>query len=683
MPEPEPDTATLRAVFDTVIPPDAWPGGWEGGVGGLLEAEGSGDLAWARDALARAAAALDAEAAVRFGSRFATLDADARELVFAELVQRPGTQPDLSAAIRVGFEGFYAGGSEPVGWDMVGYRAVPDGVSPVEPDLLASIEPGQIRPSYDVIVIGGGAGGGVAAAVLAERGATVLLVERAPARRNGELRGDHLRGKRTAVYSCVVGPGSGHPRVIEQLDGSEQVLAATGDAFAWGLTAICLGGGTRVWQGMAYRFLPEDFAMASTYGTPEGSTLADWPFGYDELAPYYDRVEWELGVSGDSAGPIAARSQRARPYPMGPLPDTPMRAAFAEAADRLGWGAGPIPFAINSERRAGRAACVACPQCCGHACPVDAKNGTHNTFVPRALATGRCDVIMAAQAVEIVHDGRGCAESVTMVIDSDDEVLRRTVPCAAVVVAAGAVETPRLILVSGLGNEWVGRNHHSHSVAMVFAHDAPPLQRFEGPGHSIGTLDFVHRNGEAWGGGVVFDMPLPLPLTAAQMAPAFGGPTFGLSHKRWMRERQAHLVGAMGIGQEIPSALSTVGLDASVADRHGMPVARLVRRRHRATDEVARYMAEHGERWLTALGIERVLAIPVLASPPADEHSAGTCRMGESAGSSACDAEGRIHGTVNVYVADASLHTTNGSVNPGLTVMANAYRVADRLASRR
>ena len=75
---------------------------------------------------------------------------------------------------------------------------------------------------------------------------------------------------------------------------------------------MALGGGTRVWQGMAWRFMPEDFAMASTYGVPEGSTLADWPFGYDELAPYYERAEWEIGVSGEE-GPLTARTPRVGP----------------------------------------------------------------------------------------------------------------------------------------------------------------------------------------------------------------------------------------------------------------------------------------------------------------------------------------------------------------------------------
>ncbi len=140
-------------------------------------------------------------------------------------------------------------------------------------------------------------GGGVAAGVLAEGGAKVLLVERAPVHTNAELRGDHIRGKRAGLGQPTASPGPGHPRMIVQPDGSIRDVPSV-EHGTWGLNAMTLGGGTRVWQGMSWRFMPEDFAMASTYGVPDGSSLTDWPFGYDELAPYYERAEWEIGVSG-------------------------------------------------------------------------------------------------------------------------------------------------------------------------------------------------------------------------------------------------------------------------------------------------------------------------------------------------------------------------------------------------
>ena len=514
--------------------------------------------------------------------------------------------------------------------------------------------------------------------MLAAAGARVLLVERARAHTDAELRGDHLHGKRAAVYRPAAGPGAGHPRVLEDGAGGARVVDAETDPWGWGLNAMAIGGGTRLWQGAAWRFMPEDFAMASGYGVPEESSLADWPIGYDDLAPCYERVEWEIGVCGPSEGPTAARPPRRRPYPMPALPSDACREAFGAAADRLGWSWGPLPYAINSVPRAGRGACALCPQCVGHPSPVDAKNGTHNTVIPRAVASGNCDVLAGAQVLAIEHRA-GRARAVRLVAGG----VERTVRCGILVVSAGAIETPRLLLASGLGNAAVGTNLHNHSFALLYGNAADPINPFTGPGHSVATLDFLHRDGAAWGGGVLFDAPALLPLVAAQVAPRLGHPAWGTGHKAWMRTRLPYVVGAMGIGQEIPSAHARVTLDPRVSDRHGMPVARLRGAVHPATLAVRDFMRARLETWLAEVGVRDLVDLyarrPV---PAAGEHSAGTCRMGEDPAASACDRDGRLHGTANVHVADASLLPTNGGVNPCLTTMANAWRVAEAIAAQ-
>jgi len=668
------EIATLHAAVDVVIPSDDWPGGWDGGVKELIEARLDTDLAWFAAVLPEALDALDAEARRRHGRTFSMLAPADREAVFGALVREQGAGPSLQAVVRVALEGYNAGPA-PASWDMLGFRPVPDGVTVFDSGPPAAIDVRALRPSYDVVVVG------TVAAVLAEAGARVLLLERSPAYRNEQLRGDHLRGKRMSIYAGNAGPGAGNPRLFERADGTVARLDGDANPFEWGLVAMCLGGGTRLWQGMAWRFFPEDSAMASHYGTPQGSTLADWPFGYDELAPYYDRAEWEVGVAGASQGPMVSRTPRARDYPMRPPAGPRAGQAYAEAARSLGWSAGPVPFAINTEPRLGRPACVGCPQCVGHACPVDAKNGTHNTLVPRALATGRCDLLMQAQAVEVVHDGRGRATAVRIVVDEEQGPVERTISCERVVVAAGSVETPRLLLASGLGNDWVGRNLHSHTFALAFAAEGPTLRSYADPGHcSLATLDFVHRDGQAWGGGVLFDIEMMLPIFYAQLAPALGGPPFGAAHKAWMRQATGAVIGAMGIGQEIPDQRSVVSIDRRVTDRFGMPAARIRGAVHPAATDTGRYMDQRLREWIKEVGGTRFLDFGgASADPPVNEHSAGTCRLGEDPAHSACDPSGRLHGVQNVWVADASLHPTNGSVNPGLTMLANAFRVADKM----
>ena len=214
--------------------------------------------------------------------------------------------------LRVCWEGYYAArhAMRPAGLDMVGYHDVPPGVTPIEPPPLRTVSSLDLRPHYDAVVVGSGPGGGAAALTLARAGRSVLVVERAANLGNAALRGDHLRGKRNGVYDVTVAPGTGHPRVF---DGGV-VVDGDGDSTSYGLNAMAVGGGTRVWQAMAWRFMPEDFAMATTYGVPEGSSLADWPISYADLEPYYTQAEWELGVAGEEGG-LTGRTPRTSRVP--------------------------------------------------------------------------------------------------------------------------------------------------------------------------------------------------------------------------------------------------------------------------------------------------------------------------------------------------------------------------------
>lgn len=663
--------ACVIAAAGRIVPADEAPSAAES-VEAYLEREATRDLRWALGPLAALADTLDSVAPTAFADRAPTDQDDVLNATPDDM---------LRPLVRVTMEAYYGGTEQapPPGWAVTGFRPLPDRVTRIEPDLPAAITATQLRPAYDVVVVGTGAGGGAAAEVLAAAGASVLLVERAQPLPNAALRGNHLRDKRIPVYRPTVGPGPGNPRVVDYGDETVEV-DGDGDGFAWGLNAMCLGGGTRIWQAMAWRFMPEDFAMATTYGVPDGSSLADWPIDYAELEPYYDRAEWQLGVSGET-GPLTARTPRTRGYPMPATSGGARREVLARAAGRLGWGWGPIPYAINSRPWDGRPACVGCQQCLGHACPVDAKNGTHNTSVPRALATGNADLLMGAQATGIEHrDGE--ASAVRIAIAGEAECVVR---CTRVIVAAGAVETPRLLLASGLGNAHVGRHLHSHGGAMVLARHPERLPPFIGPAHAAATLDFVHDGSTAFGGGVLFDSPSQLPVMAAGLARGLGIASWGQQHKRWMRTGLAHLLGTMSITQEIPSAAARVGIETEVRDAAGMRVARIRPAVHPASARIGREMLTHAVEWLQAAGCEQVVdthGVTHRGRPaPASEHSCGTARMGDDPNASATDRFGLVHGTRNVTVCDASLHPSNGSVNPTLTIVANAYRIAVHLAA--
>jgi choline dehydrogenase-like flavoprotein len=700
----------LRVIVDTVIPEDAYPGGWSGGVATLLEnpvgamdelveplqaavrridtiAHNGDRKPFVELSPARRLELVEREYLADTTGRDSALDLEVRgsetpETVSgftAEATGEGAIPKTVAALVTVAFEGFYSGTSEPAGWSMVGYGPLPAGVTPLDRTDPDGISVDQLLAEYEVVVIGAGAGGGVAACELAETGRQVLLVERARPMRESELRDNHIQGKRNQLYGVTAGPGPGNPKVWEHPDGSVQLLRGDGNMGTYGLNAMTLGGGTRLWQGMAWRFYEEDFKMASTYGAPEDCTLVDWPFGYDQLAPFYDRVEWDLGVAGDVASPALSRVKRARALPMPAFEPDETRRVLAAAAESMGWTTSPIPFALNTVARDGRPACVRCAQNIGHACPVNAKNGSHNTFIPRALGAG-AHLLTSSQVVQIEHDRKGTATAVRLVIDSPQGPDERSVRARTVVVAAGAIETPRLLLASGLGNEWVGRNHHSHGIAMPVDLSGHSPKTYVGPGHSVATSDWLHRDGLAWGGGIIVDAPTFYPGQKAPMhLPA--GVGLGEAHKRWMRETPPPL-GLLAMTQEIPHVSARVMLDPTVADRHGMPAARLSGQPSTATIATVDFMLERAREWLTAAGGTNIniMTLPAYGYPVGTEHSAGTARLGDDPASSACDVQGRLWGSSNIWVADASLHPTNGGVNPALTVMANAMRVAGIIA---
>ncbi|UWZ82702.1 GMC family oxidoreductase [Occallatibacter riparius] len=535
----------------------------------------------------------------------------------------------------------------------------------------------------NAVIVGAGAAGGIVAKELATAGLSVVLCERGPWYTAHDCRKDDLRNQRVTALGNAFGPDDdGNPRVIVDSKGiPREVLPSDG---SYNNNAACVGGGTLSYGAQAWRFMPQDFRMRSTYGAPAGSSLEDWPISYDDLEPFYDKAEHEIGVSGDvSTDPF--HGPRKRDLPMPPLPPNKEMDILWPAAKRLGLHPFNVPMLRNSVPYNGRGPCMRCRWCCGYACEVDAKNGSQNTVIPMALATGNCELRTECMVREILTDSHGRAAGVSYI---DSRGNSREQYADIVIVSSAAIESARLLLNSksrlfpnGLGNRYdqVGRNLQGHHYTGATGYFDYEVYDDLGPGVSVAVCDYNHGTPGLSGGGMLANEFTRLPYQMTDRLPP-GTPSWGLAHKQAMRQWHKRAIIIMGPTQQIPSPSARVTLDPKVRDKYGMPVARLEGNVHPHTFEIGDRQSERAVAWLKEGGAIHVSPMnwhPDTVS--AGQHQAGTCRMGTDPHASVVNKNCQLHDVDNVFVIDGSVHVTNGGFNPVLTIMAVAYYASDAL----
>ncbi|HSP19672.1 MAG TPA: GMC family oxidoreductase, partial [Myxococcaceae bacterium] len=443
----------------------------------------------------------------------------------------------------------------------------------------------------DAVVVGSGAGGAPMALQLGRAGYKVVLLEKGPRYGEADFTHDEISISRRNFFM--------------PLPWDEPHLWRTGQSgkyartnHAW--TANCVGGGTVHMSGFFYRLKPVDFRMKSMLGAPAGSTVVDWPIRYEDLLPYYEQVEEEIGVSGVVTDHPWAEPRR-KPYPLPPLDEHPIAKEIDRAGKKIGVHPYPTARAIASRPYRGRAGCVYCSLCGSYGCEVGAKSSTHAALIPLALATGNVELRTRcmARSVEVSPDGK--ARSVVYI---DEAGALQEQPARIVVVSCTAVESARLLLNSrsarwprGLGNDsglvgrnltfsGFGRSRASFRISRRkqswpwLADPAPFVQRSLSDHY---VLPASTRLGSRKGGAIGFLWEHPSAISAGIVLAQGGKGAFGKELKERFRVfRDSKVLQFETYAEWLPTAGTYVGVDDSVLDRYGLPAAAITVDRHPA-----------------------------------------------------------------------------------------------------
>ena len=550
---------------------------------------------------------------------------------------------------------------------------------------------------YDVCVIGSGAGAGPVAYELSMSKKMVLVLEKGPWYIEADFNKDEIATTRRSHYSPNL---MDERHVLEQQEDDGQWSAESTYDSGWDFWNGCIvGGASNFMSGFFHRMKPEDFKLLSTFGPIEGANVVDWPISYEDMEPYFAKVESVVGVSGRVVAHPMQEPRSTKDFPYPPTQEHPVSAIFDTACRRIGLHPLPVPRAVLSQPAMKRNSCAYTNYCGSYGCTTGAKGSSRAALLNHAAESGYCEIRPHSKVYKLESDASG---KVIAAHYFDKNGLAKQVKAKIFVVACNAIESSRLLLSSpgpkhpnGLANNTsqVGKNlifsaggsgggdlpyrNYSNDEVLAlkirglfvnralddyyFINDQPFAKRIKG-----GLIEFMFRHanpiaravGLKWGDdGLLWGKPLK-------------------------RELENYFKNARHFRFEIfndwlPTDNCFVDLDGKVKDKWGSPVAKIRLGYHEHDLEVAAYLAEKSERVLKAMGAENIFS-SVSGTPPSN-LVAGGCRFGSDPNTSVLDPSCRAHDVENLYVTDGSFMPTGGSVPYTWTIYANSFRVADRI----
>lgn len=520
---------------------------------------------------------------------------------------------------------------------------------------MTAVQKIAVEDAFDILVVGSGAAGSVMAAQAARAGRRVLILEAGPPRQLSDLVSSQIWSRRLKWSGAAI-----------EEEGNLRLGAAFNSGWGSGGSAVHHYG---VWP----RLHENDFKTRSQYGKG-----LDWPLEYKDLRPYYDKVQAEVGISGD------AELEKWRPpgaqYPMPPVPVFPQGRVIEKGFNKLGLSTAPIPLAINSTPYRDRKSCLY-DGWCDAGCPIGALANPLVTYLLWAQQAG-AELRNQAVVTRVLHDNTGRKATGVEYRDAQGKLHR--VRADTVVLAAFSVQNARLLLASasdkhprGLSNtnDLVGRFLMTHPATSIYGLFVEQTQPHQGPfgGQLINHDHYEEKlKGKAYGSyqWLIANALKPNDLLGiANTRPDI----YGAALEPFMRRATTYMGNMTFVGEDLPRAENRVQLH-SISDEFGVPLAKATHNITSETEALCEEAVAQGLAIFKAAG-----SAEPWAGPRFGMHILGGTVMGDQPETSVTDSYGRCHEMDNLYVAGPGLFPSSGAVNPTFTIHALTLRSAEHI----
>jgi len=524
----------------------------------------------------------------------------------------------------------------------------------------------------DVLILGAGPTGAVAAKRFAEAGMRVVVLEQGDWPDYSKARANHPDFELTLGRYWSGNPNHRQAPADYPIDDKDSDISA--------VLYNAVGGGTVIYAAHWQRNMPSDFRVRTLDGVGD-----DWPLTYEDLQPFYERVEADFGVSG-LAGDPAFPPGKGPPLPPAPL--APMGRRVAKAHNALGWHWWPAPNAIATRAYGPLRPCTQRATCMW-GCVEGAKGSVDVTHWPQNVRLG-AQLVTGARVRRLETNGSGLVTGAAYVDREGKEHFQKA---ATTVLAANGIGTPRLLLLStssrspnGLANSagLVGRRLMLHPFGTVVGLFEDDLGSTHGLwGQHIHSLQFYETDpsrgfarGAKWG-----LQPTGGPLSMTRGYPWGDNLIWGPNFHRDLCKRLGHSAMWGIIAEDLPEKENRVVLDPTLKDADGIPAPKLFYRMSENSKRLLEFHLQRAKESLEAAGAYQVVIAPLIRET--GWHILGTCKMGTDPATSVVDPWGRSHDVTNLFVFDGSIWPTSSGMNPTATIAAVTLRCAEHLVEDR